>query len=135
MVLEVQPALVPLLRDFAVDRLVPMNEELPPADVFCPLLSLPGLLRTTLETIPADVPYLFASPALVERWREHTDPELPGEDSEHAPSDTALRGEAHFVHPAARVVVHPARRHHAQHLRDERARYARLIKSAGIRIE
>ncbi len=29
-----------------------------------PLLSLPSLLKTTLETIPASIPYLFADPDL-----------------------------------------------------------------------
>jgi hypothetical protein len=34
-----------------------------------PLLSLPGVFRTTLDTVPAEVPYLFPSPELVEKWR------------------------------------------------------------------
>jgi hypothetical protein len=34
-----------------------------------PLLSLPRLFGTTLATIPADVPYLFAKPELIEHWR------------------------------------------------------------------
>jgi hypothetical protein len=33
------------------------------------VLSLPGLLGTTLATIPATVPYLEAPAALVEKWR------------------------------------------------------------------
>jgi hypothetical protein len=33
-------------------------------------LSLPGLLGTTLATVPADVPYLFADAKLVEQWRQ-----------------------------------------------------------------
>jgi Flp pilus assembly protein TadD len=36
----------------------------------CRLSSLPGLLHTTLETIPAKVPYLFADPSMVATWRE-----------------------------------------------------------------
>jgi ADP-heptose:LPS heptosyltransferase len=31
---------------------------------------LPGILQTSLDTIPAAVPYLFAAPALMEHWRE-----------------------------------------------------------------
>jgi tetratricopeptide (TPR) repeat protein len=34
------------------------------------LLSLPGLFGTSLKSIPAEVPYLSADPALVERWRQ-----------------------------------------------------------------
>ena len=33
-------------------------------------MSLPGLLGTTLETTPADAPYLHADPARVEKWKE-----------------------------------------------------------------
>jgi hypothetical protein len=53
-----------------LDRLV---EEITPAldfDVYCPLMSLPGVLKTTLESVPAEVPYLFASQELVQKWRE-----------------------------------------------------------------
>jgi Flp pilus assembly protein TadD len=39
-------------------------------DYQIPLLSLPGVFKTTLETIPAEVPYLFAEPALILKWRE-----------------------------------------------------------------
>ncbi|HSZ56384.1 MAG TPA: tetratricopeptide repeat protein [Tepidisphaeraceae bacterium] len=43
----------------------------PPAiDVQCPLMSLPGVFATTLATIPADVPYIFAEPGMIEQWRE-----------------------------------------------------------------
>jgi ADP-heptose:LPS heptosyltransferase len=38
--------------------------------VHAPLLSLPLLCKTTLESIPASIPYVFAPPALVAQWRE-----------------------------------------------------------------
>jgi len=44
----------------------------PPGVIFdyqCALMSLPGALGTTLENAPGDVPYLFAEPALVAKWR------------------------------------------------------------------
>jgi tetratricopeptide (TPR) repeat protein len=45
----------------------------------CRLSSLPGLLHTTLETIPAKVPYLFADRSLAKDWRERFDASLkPG---------------------------------------------------------
>src|SRR5438874_8274353 len=34
---------------------------------------LPGILRTTLATIPADIPYLSADPELVQKWRKDLD--------------------------------------------------------------
>jgi hypothetical protein len=53
-----------------VDRLVAQGDELTEFDTHAPLLSLPRILQTSLETIPAAVPYLSAAPALVESWRE-----------------------------------------------------------------
>jgi len=41
----------------------------PPFDVRVSLLDLPGIFRTELESIPADVPYLSAEPQRVEDWR------------------------------------------------------------------
>lgn len=44
-------------------------EHIPPFDYQIPLSSLPMVFGTTLETIPATVPYVFAEPAKVEAWR------------------------------------------------------------------
>jgi tetratricopeptide (TPR) repeat protein len=67
-------SLLPLLSGVrGVDRLLERGTALPPFDCHAPLLSLPGIFHTTPETVPADVPYLFADPDLVERWRR----ELP----------------------------------------------------------
>jgi tetratricopeptide (TPR) repeat protein len=52
-----------------VDRVVAEGTPLPDFDAHVPLLSLPHLLATTLETIPAAVPYLFPDAGLVEEWR------------------------------------------------------------------
>jgi tetratricopeptide (TPR) repeat protein len=67
-------ALVPLLSTCSgIDMLVPGGASLPPFDVQLPLLSLPRVLGTTLETVPAEVPYLRADAALVEQWRRELD--------------------------------------------------------------
>ncbi len=74
-IVAVQAALVPLLAQSGFTGLVP--EELlplPAFDVYAPLLSLPRILRTEVETVPHDVPYLRAEPALVETWRGELDP-------------------------------------------------------------
>jgi Flp pilus assembly protein TadD len=43
----------------------------PPAfDVWCPLLSLPRILGTRIESIPADLPYLGVRPGIAARWRQ-----------------------------------------------------------------
>ncbi len=66
----------PLLRLFAAFpaadpgvTLVACGDPLPPFDAHCPLMSLPHRFGTTLETIPADIPYLAADPKEVAAWR------------------------------------------------------------------
>jgi tetratricopeptide (TPR) repeat protein len=66
-----QPPLVKVLTACpGIDVLIPSDmRELPEFDLHFPLTSLPRLFKTTLETVPADVPYVFADPALVDLWR------------------------------------------------------------------
>jgi Flp pilus assembly protein TadD len=69
-VLGVQPDLERLMRSMeGVERLVTQAQP-EEFDAHLPLLSLPLVLGTTVETIPAAVPYLHADAALVQRWRE-----------------------------------------------------------------
>jgi Flp pilus assembly protein TadD len=69
-VVECQPALVPLLRGApGIHRVIARGEPLPAHDLQVPLLSLPRVFRTALAAVPAEVPYLRADPALVEHWR------------------------------------------------------------------
>jgi tetratricopeptide (TPR) repeat protein len=69
------PPLMPLLsRCAGVDRVVDNRDLNVKFDVEAPLLSLPGKLGTTLETIPAEVPYLSGDPALEEHWRKELSP-------------------------------------------------------------
>ncbi|SAK89738.1 TPR domain-containing protein [Caballeronia catudaia] len=42
----------------------------PPFDYWCFLMSLPALMRTTLDTIPRTTPYLFAADDRIEYWRK-----------------------------------------------------------------
>ena len=63
-------ALIPLVRRIpGVVAAFVMGEELPRFDVQVPLLSLPLLFGTTLENIPAQLPYLSAPPERVSDWR------------------------------------------------------------------
>ncbi|HEY9876455.1 MAG TPA: hypothetical protein V6D12_23720 [Candidatus Obscuribacterales bacterium] len=52
----------PLIKLFkcipGIEQLIIKGETLPEFDVHAPLMSLPGILGTTLETVPAEVPYL-----------------------------------------------------------------------------
>jgi tetratricopeptide (TPR) repeat protein len=92
-IVECQPQLVNLLTSFpGVDRLLPTGAALPPFDVQAPLLSLAGILRTSLNTIPASVPYLHAKPELTEHWRtKMSDVRCPMSDVNMIPSDIGHR--------------------------------------------
>jgi hypothetical protein len=60
-----------LARCPGVDRLVaPGPAPTEAFDVHAPLLGLPGLLGTSLATVPARVPYLFADAELTAHWRQ-----------------------------------------------------------------
>lgn len=52
-----------------VDQVIGDEEPAPSFDEHASVLSLPGIFRTNLQTIPTNVPYLFADVALVERWK------------------------------------------------------------------
>jgi Flp pilus assembly protein TadD len=72
-----RPLLPLLLRCRGIDQVVPRGAPLPPFDVHAALLSLPLLFGTTLATVPADIPYLFADETLVASWRREL-AALPG---------------------------------------------------------
>ncbi|MCA9181547.1 MAG: tetratricopeptide repeat protein, partial [Planctomycetales bacterium] len=60
----------PLLRNApGLDEIVPLDHSLPVCDCHAPLLDLPRLFGTTLDSIPNQVPYLKADATLVEHWR------------------------------------------------------------------
>ncbi len=70
-ILECQPALKRLLGSAkGIDQIVAKGEVLPQFDFQCPLLSLPHRLNVTLESIPAEMPYLTAETVLTKRWQE-----------------------------------------------------------------
>ena len=70
-VFEVQPALKDLLQHSlrTTAQIVAVDEPLPPFDLATPLLSLPWVLGTELDTIPAEVPYLAADPTKKASWQ------------------------------------------------------------------
>ena len=69
-ILEVQSSLVPLLEDLeGAARIIARGDPRPAFDQHCPLLSLPLVLKTTLDTIPAAVPYVRSDPAKAVQWR------------------------------------------------------------------
>jgi tetratricopeptide (TPR) repeat protein len=70
-ILQCPKVLLPLMATCpGVDQLVGEEDRPPPFAAQAPLLSLPGILRTSPQTVPADVPYLSANPALAALWRQ-----------------------------------------------------------------
>jgi tetratricopeptide (TPR) repeat protein len=77
-VLAVPAELVRLMQGLpGVAAVVDIGQVPPPFDLQCPLMSLPAVFGTTLETIPADCPYLVADPEAVSAWRARL-ADLPG---------------------------------------------------------
>ncbi|ALG75510.1 hypothetical protein VY88_28250 [Azospirillum thiophilum] len=68
--LECQRALLPVLHSLPGTIAVETGGPLPDFDVQIPVLSLPALFGTRLETVPSRVPYLRAEPELAARWGE-----------------------------------------------------------------
>jgi hypothetical protein len=69
-IIDVQEELIPLLSHSGFENLRADGQAPPDCQHHIPMLSLPGALGTALETIPAQVPYLFARDDLVGQWRE-----------------------------------------------------------------
>jgi hypothetical protein len=68
-VLECQPALARLFQQIkGMEQLVVRGRPLPPFDRHCPLQGLPARFDTSLETIPAPIPYLATDAQLVKKW-------------------------------------------------------------------
>jgi len=70
-VLEVQKPLVKLLRGLlGIDQVIAHGDALPPFDVHAPMMSLPRIFGTTIETIPGQTPYLHADENAAASWRQ-----------------------------------------------------------------
>jgi len=70
-VMVVQPELKALMAELdpPCELLLP-GEAVPAFDLFCPLMSLPLAFKTTLDTVPAQVPYLRAPADRAAGWRQ-----------------------------------------------------------------
>jgi tetratricopeptide (TPR) repeat protein len=73
LIFETRKSLIPLLKGFpGIDQIVSRSSSPHPDknwDVYIPLLSLPKVFGSTLETIPNQVPYLYADTQKTEYWR------------------------------------------------------------------
>jgi tetratricopeptide (TPR) repeat protein len=74
-ILHVEPTLKALLSTLkGADQVVAHGEPLPQADLRAPFMSLAHAFRTTLHTVPAEVPYLTAEPDKVAAWEQRLGP-------------------------------------------------------------
>ncbi|MEQ1826840.1 MAG: tetratricopeptide repeat protein [Pirellula sp.] len=73
-VVQVHPRLIRLLKSGSgFDAIIGRNDPPPDFDVQASLMSVPTILHSTLETIPSEHSYLFAEPALVQKWQNRLD--------------------------------------------------------------
>jgi tetratricopeptide (TPR) repeat protein len=76
--LECQPELKGLMQRVAgVQHVVAQGERLPAFDAHAPLLSLPGIFGTTLDSVPWTGPYVHAEADRVASWRNALRPDEP----------------------------------------------------------
>src|SRR5439155_16781698 len=70
-VFQCQPPLRGLLAAMpGIDQLVTQDDPLPAFDLHLPLLSVPRVLGTRLDTIPDRIPYLEVDSARREHWKQ-----------------------------------------------------------------
>lgn len=70
-VIECHPQLVQLMQKVeTVQAVVPFGSPLPPFSFQAPLLSLPRIFGTTLQTIPSQCPYISVTAEYREKWSE-----------------------------------------------------------------
>ena len=71
LLLSCPKTLVPLLsRCIYIDQLVPLGTPAPTYDADATLMSLPAIFADTDETVPCEIPYLYADPELTRYWQQ-----------------------------------------------------------------
>lgn len=68
-VFEVQPALMDLLQHLPSVELIAQGSEHPAYDLYCPLMSLPMLLKTNLSNMPPPPGVIQVAPDQLARWQ------------------------------------------------------------------
>ncbi|MFC1845741.1 tetratricopeptide repeat protein [Candidatus Dependentiae bacterium] len=65
----------PLVKLFSLcnymDQVISLGDSVPTCDIQIPLLSMPFIFDTTLETVPNNIPYLKAKPELIQQWKQY----------------------------------------------------------------
>lgn len=99
-ILEAQEPLVPLLKQQPyLDLVIARGEQPPQAQYQIPLMSIPRILGTTLQTIPHQTPYVHHSLALAARWKKRL------ESDQSFKVGICWHGNAHYKTAALRKAV------------------------------
>lgn len=70
-IVAVQKPLVTLMKRCKyIDQVISLDETPPHFDVHSPMLSLPYALKTTIDTIPLEIPYIHPDEKLIQEWKE-----------------------------------------------------------------
>jgi hypothetical protein len=74
-IVETHPSLQRLIKSLnGRFRWITLGSPLPKTDYYCPIMSLPLAFQTSLETIPADTPYLSVAPTVSALWQKRLGP-------------------------------------------------------------
>lgn len=74
-IFEVPETLLPVISTLDCEmKIITPDQQRVPFDAFCPLMSLPYVMKTDEETVPADVGYLAARPARISTWQDRLEP-------------------------------------------------------------
>jgi len=68
-VVAVHPPVKPLFSTMPGITVAVLDQELPACDLHCPMMGLPEIFGTTIDTVPAEVPYLSVDPEKARLWR------------------------------------------------------------------
>jgi len=108
-IFETQPPLIDLLKLCPyIDYLITPTDVVPAHDYQIPLMSLPLITKTTVDTIPAEIPYLYADPKLVEEWREKLSTSSSIKTETPRPSfnvGICWHGNSHYARPALQIAA------------------------------
>jgi tetratricopeptide (TPR) repeat protein len=87
------------IQRLGVEQWIADGQPLPQFDVHCPLMSLPKVFGTTVETIPGNAPNMVADAKLVESWRKRIAP-----DPEKLKVGLVWAGNLHPIHNRKRTM-------------------------------
>jgi tetratricopeptide (TPR) repeat protein len=96
----VQKPLVKLMQRCPyIDIVIAVDDIAPTFDVHAPLMSLPFILKTTIDTVPCNIPYLFADEQLTQQWKKNLD------ENPNFKVGICVQGNENYCTPQLRMTV------------------------------